>query len=175
MSDVESINMHDLHVEAEKFAIEPARMGAFLSCLFFRNLVTTVHESHSATEDGLCGQKESEHAQLFDCAFISGVCQDQVEKRMITFTRDQYPAEVIFSTLTYLSTRKKAVVCKEPFRRKPNKSPSVSPPDRHRRAVFSRFGAVEENTNTKSGMSVWMTFRFTVNTRCLVRFRARCT
>ena len=118
MSDVESINVHDLHVEGGKFAVEPACMGAFLSCLFFRNVVTTVHKN-SAAEDGLCGQNESEHAQLFDCAFISGVCQDQVEKRMITFTKDQYPSEVIFSILTYLSTRKMAVVvCKRAFSKK---------------------------------------------------------
>ena len=38
---------------------------------------------------------------------------------MITFTRDQYPSEVIFSILTYLSTRKMAVVvCKRAFSKK---------------------------------------------------------
>ena len=73
-------------------------MGAFLCCLFFRNSATTFRESDSAA-DGLCGQDERGHdvdAQIFDCAFISGVCQDQVDKTMIAFTRDQYPREVIF-------------------------------------------------------------------------------
>ena len=71
-------------------------MGSFLSCLFFRNAVTTFHECDSEA-DGSRGQDESEHGvdvQLFDCAFIAGVCQDQVDRRMIAFTRDQYPLEV---------------------------------------------------------------------------------
>lgn len=71
-------------------------MGAFLSSIFCRNTATALLEEYSEADDlRVCGQDESEHVQLFDCAFIAGVCQDQVAKRMLAFTRDQYPLEVI--------------------------------------------------------------------------------
>ena len=74
-------------------------MGAFLSSIFCRNTATALLEEYSEADDlRVCGQDESEHGldvQLFDCAFIAGVCQDQVAKRMLAFTRDQYPLEVI--------------------------------------------------------------------------------
>ena len=73
-------------------------MGAFLSCLFLRSSVKSFDDSASGV-DGFCGQEQSleeVNVQLFDCAFISGICQDHVDQRMIAFTREPYPLEVIF-------------------------------------------------------------------------------
>ena len=57
-------------------------MGSLLSCLLSRNAVAVLHEGSRRSEaEGARAQDDSEDdgedVQLFDCAFIAGVCQDQ--------------------------------------------------------------------------------------------------
>ena len=127
-------------------------MGALLGCFFSRNAEAVLHEGSRRSEaEGASARDDSEggdeDAQLFDCAFIAGVCQDQEaeEKKMVAFTRDQYPQEVIANFYYCGETTRLA-------RRllRHAESISVSPSIGHWRIVFPGFGVVA-NTNTKSG------------------------